>query len=305
MTGELLGGVETGGSWCVCALGHGPGELIAVEKFPTEGPEETLARIVGFFNDRSRPRAATVGVGAFGPLEVDERSPRWGEILDSTPKREWAGAPLGAMLRAGLDVPVELDTDVNAAALGELRWGAGRDVQSLCYLTVGTGIGAGLIINGSPVHGLLHPEAGHVRIPHDRLRDPFPGACPFHGDCWEGLASGHALQLRWDADPASLPDDHVAWSLEAEYVAAGILAIVMIASPGRVIAGGGVMERPGLLRDVRSELSRLLGGYLDRPQLDGDLHDFLVAPELGDEAGVLGAIALAGDALEAARVNGR
>jgi fructokinase len=301
MTDVLLGGVETGGSWCVCALGRGPGELVAVEKFPTVGPAETIARIIGFFTDARRPRAAAIGIGAFGPIELDERSPRWGEIQASTPKREWAGAALGASLRAGLDVPVVLDTDVNAAALGELRWGAGLDVQSLCYLTVGTGIGAGLIIDGEPVHGLLHPEAGHVRIPHDRARDPFDGVCPFHGDCWEGLASGHALRTRWDADPVELSDDHPAWELEAEYIAAGILAIVMIASPHRVIAGGGVMERPGLLGRVRVQLTRLLGGYLDRPQLGGDLRDYLVSPGLGDDAGVLGAIALAADRLAADR----
>jgi fructokinase len=305
MTEEILGGVETGGSWCVCALGHGPGELVAVEKFPTGAPAETLERIVAFFNDPAHPRAAAVGVGAFGPIELDERSANWGEVQHSTPKREWAGAPLGASLRAGLDVPVVLDTDVNAAALGELRWGAGRDVESLGYLTVGTGIGAGLIIDGRPLHGMLHPEAGHVRVPHDRRHDPFAGACPFHGDCWEGLASGRALQERWGVDPATLPDDHPAWALEAGYIAAGILSIVMVASPHRVIAGGGVMERPGLLARVRSELRRLLGGYPTTRELAGDLHGYLVAPALGDDAGVLGAIALAGDRLAPARRPGR
>ena len=299
VNGPLLGGVETGGSWCVCALGRGPGELVMVEKFPTTGPRETLARVIDFFTDPGRPRAAAIGVGAFGPIQLDERSPQWGEVQPSTPKREWAGAPLGATLRAGLEVPVVLDTDVNAAALGELRWGAGRDVESLGYVTVGTGIGAGLIIEGGPVHGLLHPEAGHVRIPHDRVRDPFDGVCPFHGDCWEGLASGRSIALRWDTDPAAMPDDHPAWALEAEYVAAGILAILLIASPHRVIAGGGVMDRPGLLERVRGELGRLLGGYLDRPELGGDLRDYLVAPALGDDAGVLGAIALAADRLAA------
>lgn len=289
----MLGGVETGGSWTVCALGRGPGDLVALEKFPTAGPRETLDRVVRFFADPSRPSAARVGIGAFGPLELDERSPRWGEVLATTPKAGWAGAPVGGALRAELDVPVVLDTDVNAAALGEQRWGAGRGVESLCYLTVGTGIGAGLLVGGAPVHGLLHPEAGHVRIPHDAARDPFCGVCPYHGDCWEGLASGQALARRWECDPRALGDDHPAWALEAEYIAAGILAIVMIASPHRVIVGGGVMDRPGLRGAVRQRLAALLGGYLDRPQLNGDLRGFLIAPELGDEAGVLGAIALA------------
>ena len=304
---ELLGGVETGGSWCVCALGRGPGELVAVEKFATRGPGETLSRIVGFFTDPSRPSPAALGIGTFGPVELDERSTRWGEILGSTPKPGWAAAPIGATLRAGLGagLPIALDTDVNAAALGEQRWGAGRDIESLCYLTVGTGIGAGLIIDGRPVHGLLHPEAGHIRVPHDRVRDPFDGVCAFHGDCWEGLASGVALGRRWDADPAALPDEHPAWALEAEYIAAGILAIVMVASPRRVIAGGGVMERSGLLAGVRERLAGLIGGYLQRPELDGGLRDYLVAPALGDDAGVLGAIALAADRLNAVRGDGR
>ena len=293
----LLGGVETGGSWCVCALGHGPGELVARERFPTTDAEATIARIIAFFRDPGRPPAAAVGVGAFGPIELDERSPSWGELQSATPKRGWAGVALGASLRAGLDVPVVLDTDVNAAALGEHRWGAGRDLESLAYLTVGTGIGAGLLIAGRPVHGLLHPEAGHIRIPHDHDRDPFAGACPVHGDCWEGLASGVALSARWDTDPATLPDSHPAWALEAEYLAAGILAIVMIASPQRVIVGGGVMRHPGLIAGVRARLAELLGGYLDRPPLSGDLREFLVAPDLGGDAGVRGAIALAGDRL--------
>ncbi len=298
--GELLGGVETGGSWCVCALGRGPGELVAGETFATEGPAETLARIVAFFTDPARPRAAAIGVGAFGPLTLDERSPRWGELLAATPKPGWAGAAVGATLRAGLDVPVALDTDVGAAAVGEQRWGAARGAPSACYLTVGTGIGGALLQDGRPRHGLVHPEAGHLRIPHDRERDPFPGACPFHEDCWEGLASGHALALRTGQDPAGLPDDHPVWALEAEYLAAGLLAIALVASPHRIVVGGGVMQRAGLLAATRRELARLLGGYLRGTTLDGDLADYLVAPELGDDAGVLGAMALASDALVAA-----
>ena len=293
MSRPLLGGVETGGSWCVCALGRGPDDLVAVEKFPTGEPAETLARIIAFFRDPSRPRAAAVGVGAFGPVELDERSPHWGEVLASTPKPGWAGTTVGATLRDTLGVPVVLDTDVNAAALGEQRWGAGRGAPGLAYVTVGTGIGAGLLVAGAPVHGLLHPEAGHLRVPHDRVRDPFTGACPYHGDCWEGLASGVALARRWDADPRALGDDHPAWALEADYIAAGLLALVMVASPQRVIVGGGVMERAALLERVRRRLAELLGGYLNRPELDGDLGDYVVAPALGDEAGVLGAIALA------------
>ena len=295
LNGELLGGVETGGTWTVCALGRGPADLVALERFPTEDPAQTLDRVLRFFTDPARPRPARVGVGAFGPIELDPESPRWGELLAATPKRGWAGAAVGATLRAGLGVPVALDTDVNAAALGEQRWGAGRDAGSLCYLTVGTGIGAGLLLGGRPVHGLLHPEAGHIRIPHDRTRDPFDGVCPHHGDCWEGLACGPALARRWGEDPVGLPAEHPAWALEAEYLAAGILAIVMIASPDRVIVGGGVMGHAGLLGAVRRRLAELLGGYPGAAGLSGDLSGYVVAPGLGERSGVLGALALVSD----------
>jgi fructokinase len=296
---NLVGGVETGGSWCDCALGRGPDELIATERFPTERPEATIQRILAFFAAPGRPRPRAVGVGAFGPLELDERSPRWGQVLATTPKPGWAGAAIGPALREGLGVPIALETDVGAAAFGELRWGAGRGADSLCYLTVGTGIGAGIVRRGRALHGLLHPEAGHLRIPHDSALDPYPGACPFHGDCWEGLASGRALLERWGGEPETLPDGHAAWPLEATYLAAGILAIVMIASPHRVVVGGGVGQRPGLLARTRAELTRLLGGYPDRPELSGDLSDYLVPPALGDMAGVLGGLALAEELLAA------
>jgi fructokinase len=196
-------------------------------------------------------------------------------------------------LRERLGVPVAFDTDVNAAALGEQRWGAGRDARSLCYLTVGTGVGAGLLVEGRPLHGLVHPEVGHLRIPHDTARDPFHGVCPFHGDCWEGLACGPALSARWGVAGRDLPDDHPAWALEAEYLALGILSIVMVASPHRVILGGGVMEREPLLGLVRAHLRELVGGYLGLPLLGEDIDRFLVRPQLDDDAGVLGAIALA------------
>jgi fructokinase len=188
-----------------------------------------------------------------------------------------------------------IDTDVNAAAVAEHRWGAARAVASLCYLTIGTGIGAGLVIDGRPVHGLVHPEVGHLRIPHDRARDPFAGACVIHGDCWEGLASGFAMGRRWQTPAEALADDHPAWGLEADYLALGILAIVCVASPQMVVAGGGVMEHEGMIAMVRTRLRDLLGGYLRTPLLGEEIDRYLVAPELGDDAGVLGAMALAHD----------
>jgi fructokinase len=287
---EIYGGVETGGTWCVCALGSGPGALLSREQFQTTSPDETLERIIEFFRT-CRPPAA-IGIGSFGPVDVDRGSATWGYVT-TTPKPGWQHTAVASVVRDRLGVPVVFDLDVNAAAIGEQRWGAGSDAAILCYLTVGTGIGAGLAIDGRPWHGLVHPEVGHIRIPHDLGADPFRGACPIHGDCWEGLASGEAMAQRWNVSPKELPDDHPAWALEVEYLALGILSIVLVASPHRVIVGGGVMERPALLPMVRRRLRELVAGYLDIPVLDEDIGSYLVPPGLGDDAGVLGAIALA------------
>ncbi len=286
----LYGGVETGGTWSVCALGSAPGDLRAIEIFPTTSPEETLARIVAFF--RSRRGAEAIGIGSFGPVDLDRSSPTWGYVT-TTPKPGWRHTPVAPVIAEQLDLPVAFDTDVNTAALGEQRWGSARELPSVCYLTVGTGIGAGLIVEGRPLRGLIHPEVGHMRLPHDRRRDPFPGHCPSHGDCWEGLASGPAISERWGRAPAELPDEHPAWPLEAEYLALGVLSIVCVASPERMILGGGVMERPGLRAAVGRRLVALVAGYLETPLLRERVDSYLVAPGLGDRAGALGAIALA------------
>ncbi len=290
------GGVETGGTWCVCAVGSGPSEIERQEQFRTAGPDETIERIVGFFHAEPRPEA--VGIGSFGPVDVDPRSPTWGYVM-TTPKPGWRHVALAPVVRERLGVPVAFDHDVAAAALGEYRWGAGGQVRALCYVTVGTGIGAGLLIDGKPWHGLVHPEVGHIRIPHDRERDSFAGACPAHGDCWEGLAAGPAIERRWGKPAEELPDEHPAWELEAEYLALGILSIVCVFSPERIVLGGGVMERRGLLEMVRTRLRELVAGYLPTPLLADDIDKFLVPPGLGDRAGVLGAIALAETAVTA------
>ncbi|MGI8863257.1 MAG: ROK family protein [Solirubrobacteraceae bacterium] len=286
---ELYGGVETGGTWCVCAVGRGPGEIAREEQFPTTHPEETLARIVEFF--RTGPAIAAIGVGSFGPVDLDLESPTWGHVT-TTPKPGWQHVAVAPVIRDELGLPVAFDNDVNAAALGEYRWGAGEGAASVCYLTVGTGIGAGLLIDGRPWHGLVHPEVGHIRIPRDPA-DAFAGTCPVHGACWEGLACGPAIAKRWGTSPEDLPDEHQAWELEAGYLALGILSIVLVASPERVIVGGGVMERPALRRMVRHRLLELLAGYLETPALGDNIDSYLVAPALGDRAGVLGAIAMA------------
>ncbi len=254
---KLYGGVETGGTWCVCAIGRGPNEIVAQEQFPTTSPDETLARIVAFFH--AAPAAEAIGVGSFGPVDLDPRSSTWGYVT-TTPKPGWQQIAVAPVIREQLGVPVAFDNDVDAAALGEQRWGAGQGAGSLCYLTVGTGIGGGLLIDGQPWHGLVHPEVGHMRIPRERDREGFPGVCPVHGDCWEGVASGPAMAERWRASPEELPDDHPAWEIEADYLALGILSIVLVASPELMILGGGVMERRPLLGMVRRRLRGATGG---------------------------------------------
>lgn len=288
----LCGGIETGGTWTVCALAAGPEEIVAEEEFPTTSPEETLERIFAFFEAPGRPRPAAIGIGAFGPVDLNPASPTWGHVT-TCPKPGWQGAALGPGVRDRFRLPVAFDTDVNAAALGEHGWGAGRGCGTLAYLTVGTGVGVGLLHGDRPWHGLIHPEAGHLRVPR-HADDDFAGNCPRHGDCWEGMASGSALAERWGSDPAALPDDHPAWAIEVEYLAQGIYAVICVASPERfVVSGGVILGRSGLLPRVRARVSELNAGYLGSPRLGEQIDHYLVAPELGDRAGVLGAVALA------------
>lgn len=285
----IFGGIEAGGTRWNCAVGDGGGTIAGSESFATTTPEETIWRAVGFL-ERNGPVSA-LGVGCFGPIDLDRSSPGWGRIT-TTPKPGWSDTDVVAMLRAGLDVPIAFETDVNAAAVGEARWGAGEGLENFAYVTLGTGIGAGVVANGRPLHGLVHPELGHMRIPHDRERDPFPGSCPFHGDCLEGLASGEALRQRWGAPGEELDRPEV-WELEADYLALGLANLVLTLSPQRLIVGGGVAGTPGLLALVRERLPDVLGGYLDVPQLGEGIDDYLVPPALGPRAGVLGAIELA------------
>jgi fructokinase len=290
---RLVGGLEAGGSKFVCAVGSGPDDVRAQTRFATTTPAATIRRAVEFFAEAATRRPlAGIGIASFGPLDLDRRSTTFGAIT-TTPKPGWQDVDLVAPL-AALGVAVAIDTDVNAAALAEHRWGAARGVGSAVYVTVGSGIGGGAVIHGRPVHGLVHPEMGHLRLPVDRARDPFPGTCPHHGDCWEGLASGPALAARWGQPPETLPDEHPAWELEAHYLALGLASVVLTLSPERVVLGGGVMARRRLYGAVRQKLAGLLGGYLRTPMLGADVDSYVVPPALGDRAGVLGALALAG-----------
>jgi fructokinase len=281
----VYGGVEAGGTKWECTVASGPDDVRATETVPTTAPGETLARVVAFFERNERVEA--LGIGSFGPVDLGPDSPTWGHIT-TTPKRAWSHTDVAGELGRRLDVPVAFDTDVNAAALGEHRWGAAQGLDTFAYVTVGTGIGGGAMVGGNLVHGLLHPEFGHLRIPHDRDADPFDGACPYHGDCWEGLASGPAIAARWGR-PAHEIDDERVWELEARYIALGLVSVIAVLSPERIVIGGGVMQHDGLHALVHREVVALVNGYLAAsPEI--------VAPALGTRAGVLGAIALAASA---------
>ena len=285
----IYGGIEAGGTKWVCAIGTGPDDLQQTITFPTTDPEETIAHAADFF--RGNGALTAVGIGSFGPIDLRPTSPTWGKIT-TTPKPGWAETEVVAALSAALDLPVAFDTDVNAAALGEHRWGAAVGLETFCYITVGTGIGGGGMANGHLLHGLLHPELGHMRIPHDRARDPFDGICPYHGDCFEGLASGAAVSARWGSPPEQITDER-AWLLEAEYLALGLVTLICVLSPQRIIVGGGVMNEPSLLPLVRRRVQELAAGYFDAPELGEAIDHYIVPPALGNHAGVLGAIELA------------
>jgi fructokinase len=287
--------VETGGSKVVCAIGTGPDDIRARTRIPTGEPGRTLAEAVAFFRTYATPVAA-IGIASFGPIDLDPRSPTFG-CITTTPKPGWAGTNVVTPFRDALAVPVAFDTDVNGAGLGEHRWGAARDVDPFVYVTVGTGIGGGGVVNGRRLHGLLHPEMGHLRLPHDRTADPFDGACPYHGDCLDGLASGRALRERWGAPAETLPSDHPAWALEATYLALGLVAIIAVLSPKRIVLGGGVMQQPTLLPRVRRRIVELLAGYVRAREVATDIEHYIVPPALGADAGVLGALALADETL--------
>jgi fructokinase len=295
---DLYGGIEAGGTKFVCAIGRGPEGLLAEARFPTTTPDESIGRALAFFREHADlgPLAA-VGIASFGPIDPNPASPAYGHIT-TTPKPGWAHTDFAGAVGRALGVPVGFDTDVNVAALGEGRWGAAQGLGTFIYLTVGTGIGGGGMVGGRLLHGLMHPEMGHVRIPHDLAADPYPGCCPYHGDCLEGLASGPAIEGRWGARGETLPADHPAWDLEAEYLALGVVNYVLTLSPERVIMGGGVMEQAHLLPRVRRRVLALLNGYLQAPAVLEGIDAYIVRPSLGARAGVLGALALAQRTLE-------
>jgi fructokinase len=293
-----FGGIEAGGTKFVCAVGTGPDDIRAEIRLPTESPDITMGRVIDFFQAQQEQHdIAAIGVASFGPVDPDPDSETFGHITN-TPKPGWANTPVAPTLRDAFEVPIGFDTDVNVAALGEHRWGAAQSVDTFVYLTIGTGIGGGGMVDGNLLHGLIHPEMGHIALPHNWERDPFAGTCPFHGDCWEGLANGPALEERWGQPGESLPPGHEAWSLEAHYIALGVTSIMMILSPQLVVMGGGVMEQEHLFPLLHREVKSLLNGYIQSPTVSDGLDRYIVPAALGGRSGVLGAIALAQRALQ-------
>ena len=282
----LYAGVELGGTKCVAILAGGPDEILAREIVPTTTPDETLGKLGEILSRwRSTHVPQALGIASFGPLELDPRSPDYGRIA-ATPKPGWEGAPVKERLERAAGVPAAFDTDVNGAALAEMRWGSGQGFGDFAYVTVGTGIGVGLIVNGKPTRGFAHCELGHIRVP--RLAgDEFAGSCPFHGDCVEGLAAGPSLKAR--AGTHDLPSDHAAWESVAWALAQLCHAIVCAAAPRAIAIGGGVVSgQPHLLMRVQRMLVDSLNGYMRLPE-----GQYVRPPALGDDAGPLGAIALA------------
>lgn len=290
MIAKRLGAIEAGGTKFVCAVGTPDGELLQESRIPTSSPAETMDQVLEFFRPHADSLVA-IGIGSFGPVEIDRNSPQYG-FITSTPKAAWRHFDLLGTIRRAFPVPAGFDTDVNAAALAEARWGATQGLRTSLYVTVGTGIGGGALIDGSPLHGLTHSEMGHIRIPHDVSLDPFPGICPFHTGCLEGLASGPAVEARWHAPASTLAPDHPAWRLEAEYLALACVNWICTLSPQRIVLGGGVM-RPHLFPPLRRRICELLNGYLDVPQLTEDIDRYIVASPLQGRAGLLGALELA------------
>lgn len=292
MTTKLYGAIEAGGTKFVCAVARAVDDVVDEIRIPTTTPVETMARVVKFFTTAGRHgNLSAIGIGAFGPVDVRKNSPTWGCILD-TPKLGWSGANLVEPLRMAFNCPVMIDTDVSAAALAESCYGAGRECHSLTYVTVGTGIGGGAVIDGRTVQGMLHPEMGHIRVRRDPRDMTFAGNCPFHGDCLEGLASGPAIFKRWGEALDQLGKNHVAYEIIGNYLGQLSANIILMLSTERILLGGGVMQCSDLFEHTRRSTQQVLNGYLTTIDTQW-LKRNIVPPGLGDRAGRVGAIHLA------------
>lgn len=294
MSGEVYGSLEAGGTKMVLSIGNEQNELTEQASIPTETPGETIPRMISWFKDRN---ICALGIGTFGPVDLNPASPTYGWIT-KTPKPGWGMTPLLPEMQKALHIPVEIDTDVNAAALAEWQLDAAKGLSSCLYITVGTGIGAGLVIEGKPVHGLIHPEMGHMLLrPDPRDRTPV-GFCPYHAGCAEGLASGPAMEKRWGQKARNLPPEHEAWELEAGYLAQLCANAVFAVSPEKIILGGGVMQQKHLFPLIREKTKALLNGYICSEQILDHISSYITEPGLGTRSGAIGALLLARQAAE-------
>ena len=301
MAQTLFAGIEGGGTKFVCAVADENNQILAETRIPTTDPEQTLSACAEFFQQQNQlGRIQSLGIACFGPLDPRPNSQSYGHIL-ATPKPGWAGADVVGFFRQRFDFPIAFDTDVNGAVLAESLWGAGRGLQNLVYFTIGTGIGAGAIAEGKLVHGFLHPEMGHMMLARDPLQDPFAGNCPFHGTCFEGLASGPAIEKCWGLKGDQLNPDHPAWALEAHYIALALVSVTCILAPERIVLGGGVMSQEHLLPMIRTNFEDLLNGYMQTPLITEHLDSYIVLTGLEGKAGLYGAFALAQQAKERQR----
>ncbi len=283
----MIAAIELGGTKTVVAIGESDGTLTEEHRYPTTEPAETLRQAIEWLSERGTPEL--IGIAAFGPVQINRKAGNWGEMLP-TPKPQWTGFSISSpLLDSFPKVKITLETDVNAACLAEARIGAAEGLDNVVYITIGTGIGAGVLCDGRLLHGALHPEFGHVLLPR-KQGDDFVGTCPFHGDCLEGMACGPAIERRWGKPAHELPPDHPAWDTEAWYLAHGIQALLAIAPPDRVVIGGGVSQAEGLHEKTEKLLVELTAGYFPAVKQS----PYVVPPKLGQLAGIKGALMLTG-----------
>lgn len=286
--------IEAGGTKFLAAIGDADGKILQQSSIPTETPERTMPRVLAFLREAHRQTPfEAIGIGCFGPLDLNPASPHYGSIT-STPKTAWRGYNILHAVQAEWKVPVGFHTDVTGAALAEGRWGAARGLKDYAYITVGTGIGAGIVTHGQPISGALHPEMGHMLIPQLPEDAAFQGVCPYHRNCLEGLASGPALKTRWQVPSAlNLEPEHPAWQREAHYLALACMNLTLTTSPQKIILGGGVMKQYHLFELIQKKLQMLMQGYIQHPCMQANIGTFIVPPQLQNQAGLCGGIALA------------
>lgn len=288
----MFGSIETGGTKIICAVLNENGQILDKVSIPSLTPDQSMPAVISYFKEK---KIDALGVGSFGPLDLHKGSKTYGYIT-STPKPGWNNYPLVPVLKEALQIPVGLDTDVNAALLGEVEFGTAKGLDNAVYITIGTGIGGGVMTNGRLLHGMLHPELGHMLLAK-REDDPFDGVCPYHGCCFEGLASGPSIAKRWGKPAEELSECAKVWDLEAFYIAQAITSYIMVLSPEKIILGGGVMHQESLFPLIRNKVTEMVNGYIQTSLLD-DMENYIVPSSLYDEQGILGGLVLAMNALK-------